>query len=108
MSVPSIQISPESGRSKRVMHRARVDFPDPEAPTNASVCPSWISKSTSFTACTDTRLRHRPPRTYCFDTAHTRSNGSAARLDRLIDILKTAHRPRWFEHDLLRVMLGTY
>src|SRR6202163_3647251 len=73
MSAPLIRIWPESGLSRRVTHRATVDFPDPDSPTSAKVCPRGISKSTHLTAATGTRFRHRPPRTYCFESPLTRS-----------------------------------
>jgi hypothetical protein len=62
-----------SGLSRRVTHRATVDFPDPESPTSANVCPRGMLKSTPLTAATGTRFRHRPPRTYCLRSPLTRS-----------------------------------
>jgi hypothetical protein len=37
-----------------------VDFPDPDAPTKASVFPAQISKATSVTAAIGVRAGHMP------------------------------------------------
>src|SRR5258708_26018575 len=108
MSVPWIRICPESGLSRRVTHRATVDFPDPDSPTNANVCPRGISKSTQLTAATGTRFRHRPPRTYCLESALMLSRlwiGASVvgeEVGKLLPILETVNGPRGFGHELAR------
>src|ERR1700722_5835398 len=106
---------PESGVSRRVTHRATVDFPEPESPTSASVCPREISKCTERTASMCTRFRHRPPRTYCFERPLTHRIGLGPRpldkseaglIGKLLPILETVHGPRGLRHELLRVAAG--
>src|SRR5258708_4490365 len=109
MSVPWIRIWPASGLSKRVTHRATVDFPDPDSPTNANVCPRGISKSTQVTAATGTRFCHRLPRTYCLDSPLMLSRlwiGAPAvgeEVGKLLPVLETVHGPRGFGHELSRI-----
>src|SRR6266576_3856916 len=113
MSVPWIRICPEFGLSRRVTQRATVDFPDPDSPTSASVCPRGISKSTHLTAATGTRLRHRLPRTYRLQSPLTRSKlwTVAPWVDelvgKLLPILEAIHGSRRFRHELARIAAGT-
>src|ERR1700686_4358642 len=105
MSVPWKTISPESGVSRRVTHRATVDFPDPDSPTSASVWPVIISKSTLSTAFITTRFCHNPPRAYFLLSLLTRSRLCIAApplefVDNLLLILKTIHRSRRLWHEL--------
>src|ERR1700732_2063301 len=110
MSAPWIRICPESGLSSRATHRATVDFPDPDSPTSANVWPRRISKSTHLTAATGTRVRHRPPRTYCFESPLTRSKlwtGASlvdelfgTQVGKLLPILEAVHRSRGLRHEL--------
>src|SRR4029077_6944796 len=113
MSVPWIRICPESGISRRVTHRATVDFPDPDSPTSAKVCPRGISKSTHLTAATGTRFRHSPPRTYCLRSPLTRSKFWTVTpsvdelvgklVGKLLPILETVHGSRGLRHELARI-----
>ena len=48
---PSTAIRPAVGTRSRISSDASVDFPDPDLPTSATVCPARISKSTSLSAC---------------------------------------------------------
>ena len=50
MSVPSIMRWPEVGRSIIVTMRARVDLPQPDSPTTASVRPAVSEKLAPATA----------------------------------------------------------
>src|SRR5260221_2701049 len=101
-----MRICPESGLSRRVAHRATVDFPDPDSPTSANVCPRGISKSTSRAAATGTRFCHRPPRTYCLQSPLTlsklwiRAPAVGEEIGKLLPILETVHGPRGFGHEL--------
>src|SRR6266403_6077968 len=109
MSVPWIRTWPESGLSRRVTHRATVDFPDPDSPTSASVRPRGISKSTHLTAATGMRFRHRPPRAYRLQSPFTRSRlwVIAPSIDELVGklvgkslpILETIYGSRGFRHE---------
>src|SRR5258708_31317475 len=104
-----MRICPESGLSRRVAHRATVDFPDPDSPTSANVCPRGISKSTSRAAATGTRFCHRPPRTYCLQSPLTLSKlwipapAVGEQVGKLLPILQTLLAPRGLAHELARV-----
>jgi hypothetical protein len=56
--------SPALGASISVMMRARVDLPQPDSPTMASVLPFSTEKETPFTACTVRAGRNMPPPTW--------------------------------------------
>src|SRR5258708_31719979 len=94
-----MRICPESGLSRRVAHRATVDFPDPDSPTSANVCPRGISKSTSRAAATGTRFCHRPPRTYCLQSPLTlsklwiRAPAVGGKVGKFLPLLETVHGP---------------
>src|ERR1700677_2095613 len=108
--IPRIRIRPESGLSRRVTHRATVDFPDPDSPTRANVRPRGISKSTPFTAATGTRFRHIPPRTYCLRSACTHNKLSVGvsfgeSAYKLLPIFEAVHGPRRVWHELWWITL---
>src|SRR5947209_3556944 len=50
--LPLNQISPESGSNSRVRHRARVDLPEPDSPTRATVDRECTVKLTLSSAVT--------------------------------------------------------
>src|ERR1700736_6597922 len=63
----SNQISPESGSNNRARHRARVDLPEPDSPTRATVERECTAKLTSSREATRNLLRENHlPCTYCF------------------------------------------
>src|SRR5271163_3806314 len=121
MSVPPIKIEPESGLSSRVTHRAIVDFPDPDSPTSANVCPHGISKSAQVNAATGTRPRHRPPRMYRLLSPCTRSHGGGGgaafgaafdelpgeSVGKLLPIFETVHGPRRLRYKFGRIPART-
>src|SRR5579862_4589478 len=74
ISLSSNQIWPAEGRSWRLMQRATVDFPEPELPTRARVCPVAISKSIPFTAKIFVLFRQiTARRQYCLYRPQTRN-----------------------------------
>src|SRR5579864_508405 len=103
MSVPSNQIWPASGVSRRTTHRATVDFPDPDAPTKASVFPAPISRATSDRAAIGVRAGHMP-RQYCFDRLRTRSIAllEEPELGSLLIIFKATHGTAGFGEERSR------
>src|SRR5690606_18379252 len=51
-SRPSTRMAPESGRSRRAMHRASVDLPAPLCPTTPHTVPCGTSRDTLSSATT--------------------------------------------------------
>src|ERR1022692_2536582 len=55
-SRPSKKTLPAVGSIKRRINRPKVDFPEPDSPTNPSVSPATISRLTAVTALTVSRV----------------------------------------------------
>ena len=51
MSSPSYSTSPSVASTSRIIVLPSVDFPHPDSPTMPSVCPSFMVRFTSSTAC---------------------------------------------------------
>src|ERR1700736_1355735 len=58
ISDPPNSIAPLSGTSRRTMHRAKVDLPEPLSPTTPSVVP-WVSESVMLRKAAVYRPRRR-------------------------------------------------
>ena len=50
-ATPSIEILPDVTGSRRLMHRIRVDLPEPDGPTTISTSPRPTSRSMSWSTC---------------------------------------------------------
>ncbi|MOA20302.1 hypothetical protein D3C78_1407390 [compost metagenome] len=64
VEIPLICISPSVGLSRQPMMFINVDFPEPDAPTIATISPGWMERETFFSTATvcnpETKCREIP------------------------------------------------